>query len=409
MTARGAAAILAALVLVFAACGRDGADDTEGASNRLLVLGDDGNIFTVLPDGSDRVDITDDAGEGRGYLQPTWSPMGERIAWSELRLEPGRSRSFLRTGRSDGTDVTGAEIAATAFYLYWNPDGERLVHLSRGIGGLDLGLIDVAAGGDASVVLDQGQPYYFSWSPDGKRLLVHVGDRRLELLALDGGRTTVDDAPGLFQAPQWSRDGTRIIYAAQGNSDQALVLADPEGGSARRLVTFDGFIAFALNSEGDRVAYRVTTGRPDVPETAVLAGGPRRAIPDALVVLDLTSGEELVLASDPVLAFYWSPHGRSLLFLVVDLESGLLRWHVWEGEQVMAFEAFQPSVVFAQEYLPFFDQFAQSQSFWSPGSDAFVYAGTGMDERSGIWVQRVEPGIGPALVVAGQFASWSPG
>jgi hypothetical protein len=32
-----------------------------------------------------------------------------------------------------------------------------------------------------------------------------------------------------------------------------------------------------------------------------------------------------------------------------------------------------PSAAFQSEYLPFFDQYAQSLQLWSPGSDAFCY------------------------------------
>jgi len=50
------------------------------AVNRLVVQGEDHNIYVVQPDGSERVALTDDAGSVRRYRQPVWSPKGDFIA-----------------------------------------------------------------------------------------------------------------------------------------------------------------------------------------------------------------------------------------------------------------------------------------------------------------------------------------
>src|SRR4051812_47116556 len=69
-------------------------------SNRILVQDTDGNLYIASPDGKERFALTDDGSRGRVYGQPTWSPDGERIAWSALT----RGRSALLTSRYDGSE-----------------------------------------------------------------------------------------------------------------------------------------------------------------------------------------------------------------------------------------------------------------------------------------------------------------
>ena len=49
--------------------------------NRLVVLGTDGNLFTVSSSGDNRVPLTDDASQKHLYSYPTWSPDGSMVAF----------------------------------------------------------------------------------------------------------------------------------------------------------------------------------------------------------------------------------------------------------------------------------------------------------------------------------------
>ena len=96
-----------------------------------------------------------------------------------------------------------------------DPTSSRIVYLGgSATADLELGLVDVAAGTAAPI--DAGSPFYFSWAPQGKQLLVHVGDDRLDTLALDGTFTPLGDRPGMFSAPVWTADGRTLIYVSAG-------------------------------------------------------------------------------------------------------------------------------------------------------------------------------------------------
>lgn len=372
-------------------------------ANRLLVLGADGNLFTVAPDGSGRLDLTDDATPQRYYTQPTWSPTGERIAWAEVSSAPGEMSGALITAAADGSNRTRANVTFPPFYLHWSPDGAQVAYLSNWLGSgaqtIALRLVDLRTGGADTKMLGIGQPFYFAWAPDSSQVLTHVANRRLGLLGLDGAETVLSDRTARFAAPQWSSDGQHLLYAIHDEPIPQLVMTDPAGlvEQVITLVAGDVRIAFSLSPNGGRVAYTET----DAPVT-VNSLGP-------LFVFDLATEEYEQLSSEPVIAFFWSPTGDKLLYMTIDVvgERPWLQLHVWDGEQKQALSRFIPSGLFFNQYLPFADQYAQNMRFWSPDGRAVVFAGEDEQGRRGVWVRALDAAA-PTFVAEGIVASWSP-
>lgn len=385
--------------------------DSPPAVNRLVILGDDGNIYTVGPDGSGQQALTSDATREHLYRQPTWAPSAERVAWVEIDARGGQISSALLTSRHDGSTQTRTPTPFPPFYISWSPDSQRLAYLSNWTEELALRLVDVASGGAEANTLDQGQPLYFSWAPDGQRLLTHIGTERLALLSLDGTQTPLDARPAAFAAPQWGPDGNELVYAVREGTAQHLVVARPDGTVQRKITDFDGIISFTLRPDRGQIAYAIT---PDPIGTA--AFGP-------LYVADLGSNQAHELSAEPVLAFFWSPDSRHLIFLRPERhppvtpipeaaplrqEQLWLRWHVWDGTRTYPASLFSPSDTFLLDYLRFFDQYAQSMTLWAPDGSAFVYAGMGENGFQGIWVHPIGEGSQPTRVTRGVFAAWSP-
>ncbi|MEZ4638436.1 MAG: hypothetical protein R2856_26360 [Caldilineaceae bacterium] len=59
------------------------------------------------PDGGRRFNITDDAGPGQSYNQPTWSSDGGHIAFTQV---DGRRNSQLVTVAADGANRRAVDI-----------------------------------------------------------------------------------------------------------------------------------------------------------------------------------------------------------------------------------------------------------------------------------------------------------
>ena len=370
--------------------------------NRLLVQGSDGNLYTMNPDGSFVLALTDNASTSRVYLQPTWSPTSEQIAWTEVDTSEDVAHNTLVISDYNGASRTEFDAPFAPFYMFWNPDGSRLAYLSSWVSrnrpSLALRLLTLGDIDEPIMTLAEGQPLYFSWSPDGTRMLTHIGNERVELQAVDGSREPLVTTKAQFPAPQWSRAGTEWIYANDANGRQRLVTAHTAGGDEDELTDFEGRISFTLSPNGRDVAYLVT---PELAPTPAL--GP-------LYVIDIETGSTREISDEPVIAFFWSPDGEKLVFLVTEGRdsSVRLRWKVWDNTGIQNYGQVVPSRTFLQSYLAFFDQYAQSMSIWSPDSTAFAYAGIDEENQRGIWVQELGEDKAPKWISRGVFVAWSP-
>ena len=165
--------------------------DVSDLPGRLVVVGDDGNIVTMKPDGTDSTNITEDGGVEAGYRQPAFSPVSETVVWSEINAEG----SGLGSSDGQGENRVSLPMTAPPFYMFWSPDGNGIGVLHNGVGGtIEFEVVDVGA--TTSEVLSEGSSFYFSWSPDSSQVAAHVQPEFFGTIALDGeevdlGATTV--------------------------------------------------------------------------------------------------------------------------------------------------------------------------------------------------------------------------
>lgn len=375
----------------------------------LVVLLDGGdNVAVVAPDGSSRHQLTSDAGPDRTYQQPTWGPTGEQLAWVRVDSGDGSVSGHIEVSKADGSDRIDIEAMVVPFYLSWDPTGSSIALLGSGDATIELWLANADTG--TLTHLLGGQPFYFSWSPDGSRMLVHLDNTDLRLVDLGGPISSISDRSEGYQAPQWTLSG-RLVYADQGTGGLSaslselaaqapsteLIVTGPDGSGTEASIPFDGVVTFSLSSDGRTLAYSITASSLRAQVGANF--GP-------LFIVDVTTKEGEELTSQPVVLFQWSPDGRKLLYASLEEGEEGLRWHVWSEGEDRSYGSFRPTGLFTRAYLPFWDQYAQSLSLWSPGSDAFVYASeaTGGEE---VLVQLLIDDA-PSVVANGSFAAWSP-
>lgn len=382
--------------------------------NRIAVLGSDGNISTLAPDGSAPIRLTTDASPRRVYRYPTWSPDGATIAFVALSMtgdDETESALHFTSPRGGATHRVPTDLPA--FYLFWSPTSERLAFLSNWADSMALRMVNVAEGAKEATTVSEGMPFFFSWEPTGRSLLAHIGSDLLTFLDERGRRVPLDIPPGLFQAPHWSADGKQLAFVSAGEEGESILhVSDAKGETLRELLRHEGSFALNWSPDNQRIAYSYTEE-----ELGLAAFGP-------LWVRDTASDEEWELSEEPVVAFFWSPDGKRLAYLRLERHAPVdrgpvaaplrqesqiwLRWHVWDGARSYPLALFSPSEDFLLDYLRFFDQYAQSIALWSPDSQHLLYAGISERGLSGIWTLPAAEGSTPSRLADGTLAAWSP-
>jgi hypothetical protein len=376
---------------------------------RLLLISADGSLLTVRPDGTEVEVLAEGDPSQRRILQAAWAPDGSRVAWSEVRNVDGTAQPLIVSTDATGGDLLETPLDVAAFYLAWDPTSSRIAYLGNDDElGIGMGMVENEQGA-AQTALAAGAPFYFSWAPEGDRLLTHVGDDRLDELAIDGTVERIGSDDAMFQAPAWSADGRSQVYAeARAGERHAIVVRDTRSGEARSVVTVDGSVSLVLSPDGSSLAVQsLNEDELDLYDRSL----PSRAEGVGVRVIDLESGETDEVTRSPAVAFSWSPTGDRLAVLEPMYRANgpiYFRWVIWDGDDRIATAPFSPGFALLDQYAPFFTQYAQSVTMWSPDGSAFAYPVDRPSEPTSIWIQPVEAAALPFRVGTGSFVAWGP-
>ncbi len=385
------AGLVAALSLVAAAC-TTGATDDPPSEPVLVILDQDSRVVIVEPDGN-VIERYDPSPDGR-YVQPIWSSRDTVI---RSQIAPNDNR--LTATRIGGEEVWSVELATPPFYYLASPDEQSTTVISLRNNETSTGLIAELISGSESVdAISDEAPFYMTWEPNGDRLAAHIGAERLEI---NYGRIeTVLESTGGYQAPLWLERGL-VTLRTQGES---TFLSVWDGSSFVNLGIVRGGARFV--GTGDRIA--IQTG-PNTDNGGIQAMA--QSVPTipagVLTVVDLGSGSLTSVTSLPSPVYQWDPSGSLLLFstLVNDPEPALV-WHVWGDGDIRDFEPYAPDPSWFQSFVPFFDQYAQSVSLWSPDGSAFAYPAI-VNGEPRILVQELN-GAAPRDIAGGVWVAWAP-
>lgn len=364
--------------------------------------------------------------------QPTWSPSGTRVAATLLLPNGGATGELVVFDAARGAELTRVSLPAPPFYHMWSADERYVTCLSATAGRLALLAVELRTG--EVLTLARGVPLFYAMAGGAadRRLVAHNGGADAVQLLADYGpappppaapaaagpwRTLAAPAGG-FQSPWWSRWrapsgalGQAIVFAERSR----LVCVEPDaraspttrrrvlydagadepaadeggdgGGAAPRLLLFvvaRGAQAIALLSDSSETELLLLTpsARADVPCLLDVSS----KVPPRADSVDLDGALPRGERVDAVASFFFSPGGRWLLVLARTSSAGSQargaaapagwRWIVYDCEERRPFGA-SPSCelsgALAQQYVPFFTQFAQSVSPFSPDGGAFCY------------------------------------
>jgi len=395
------------------------------APARIAVVDPSGGLATMDDHGGS---IVPHPVLGVSFQVPAWSPDGSRVAAVGNAADSGGIYVF------QARDTTGADLAAAVeptviyrspdrspFYLYWTPDSRQVTFLTNEPTGLAL-RVAPADGSSPGAIVRQGAPFYWDWV-DPNRALVNVAaggpDAFLGEVGLDGAAGQPTATASVFRSPAVTRDGKHRAYIVDSGASDAIVIESRDGGD-RRDIPVPGLAAFEFAPDGASLAF-IAPAAPSA-EPVALPIGPLR-------VVDVASGSVRTLLDGAVVAFFWSPDGRTIATLrvpapgdddiasagavappaaaatggylvrlaFVDVSSGQVRstQEVWVTE------------LFGLQVLPFFDQYALSHRLWSPDSTSILLP---LVNDAGIHslVALQADGSDTEPVAEGEMGFWSP-
>ncbi len=200
------------------------------------------------------------------HLYPQWSGDGKKISYTKIdSITSDLSATIMNY---DGTGVREIATPPNENYLFpvISPNGQQLAMIAENQTTNERTLIitDMKGGNPRTVPTPNRLPDSPQWSPDGSSI-VFTGDsnqgnqtRQLWVVNVDGtGLRQVTDGPDSANIPNWSPDGSQIAYTRQGQNDLSYVI-NVDGTNDRPLNTDPAYANTAVPSfspDGTQLAY----------------------------------------------------------------------------------------------------------------------------------------------------------
>lgn len=250
--------------LAFATVGAGTAAATfPGADGNLVFWIDErspSEIVSIDPNGTNRTVLVSSA--RRNYATPAWSADGEKIAYVSQGSGPDR----LMTMNADGTNRTvlmNSRRRPLLNGISWSPDGTQIA-ASAFIASqhqFQIVVVNVDSSG-FSVITTTGDNYEPDWSPDGTRIVFERWGQLQGIRTIDPNGTDPTPVIHLAVAPSWSPDGSLIAFTRPntGFEDDELYVIAPNGtGFAQLTDSPNRFeLAPAFSPDGTRIAFSRT-------------------------------------------------------------------------------------------------------------------------------------------------------
>jgi Tol biopolymer transport system component len=195
-------------------------------------------IWVMKANGTDQHQVTNLGGR---MVFPDFDPVGSRIAFGGGVTDEAAGDIF-----SIGTDGTRlvqlTNDAADDLYPAYSPDGSQIAFISYRTGTGQVWLMNVDGSAEDQLTFDAANKDQVpDWSPDGSRLVyagsVDFGPDDLYIIDADGGglqqiTSTADDVDF---APTWSPDGRQIAFVSARSDGRFVYVIDADG-TGERLV-----------------------------------------------------------------------------------------------------------------------------------------------------------------------------
>lgn len=401
---------------------------------RIAFIDPDGQLATINADGSSLRILTEAPAR---YQFPTWSPDGSVVA--AIGNEGSRGIIDLFEDSTNNTENSSEISSGTKtrvfessqerpFYMYWSPDSKTISYLANNPeAGMAMSFVDVER--KENRIRAFGNPFFWHWTADSSKLFIHQGLLNGQLGFIDAeGNVELEEnisEMGLFRSPGISASGEYIAYASGGVrgteiviKNSPLAVAGSTAPEVSRSLAYDGFTAMSWSPAEDLLAFILPT------QSSMSSFG-------NLAMMDAETGLLETLAEESVIAFFWSPDGKYILYLTPQRAAGndfaelqydiyrsttsrdtarsqsyLAQSYLAQSDEIELavniveastgvttyLASIRPTTNFINQFVPFFEQYALSHNVWSGDSQAVVLPTRDEKGMSNIAVIYIEDG-----------------
>jgi Tol biopolymer transport system component len=220
-------------------------DGTRIAFVRSVKVGIDRDEIVTRP----AIYVVDADGSGLRRLsprgaydeEPSWSPDGERLAFSRSAdVTDGLDTDLWVTNR-DGTSARQLTFHPVLDELSdWSPDGRTIVFNRNWPEKTTIFVMSSRGNGQRPLLRSDVEGIRAAWSPDSTRVaFFQLGTDKLFVVRANGaGLRLVARNTNVFDsAPQWSPDGASILYEEDRRGVSTVTATSADGNQRRRLAT----------------------------------------------------------------------------------------------------------------------------------------------------------------------------
>ncbi len=209
------------------------------------------SIWLLSPETGERRRFTSPPA-GTKDIFPAFSPDGETLAFTR-----GHTIFLAPLAGGAARPITSGEWSI--LHLAWTADGQEIVYSGLHSGAYEFWRLPVSSGEARRIPLGQGNFYFPSIARQGQRLALvrETDDWNIWRIPLarpgeTGGTpqrwiaSTSEDG-----APQYSPDGTKIVFGSGRSGDGELWVCEADGSNAAQLTSFPGAVVDTFSWAGD--------------------------------------------------------------------------------------------------------------------------------------------------------------